>query len=240
MKPTTITTIIITILALLLLCGCALQRTSITQDEAEKEYAPAKTTQTAKITTTEKTETQSTQPAYQEVETVKVNVLMIIAPTDFRDEEYFEPKKVFESRGYEVTTASKVVDEARGKLGARVPIDIDIKDVDVADYDAIVFIGGPGASTFMKDETALQIARDADSQGKIVSAICLAPSILANAGVLKDHEATAFVSEKTNIDLKSKGFTNQPVTVDGNIITGNGPESAKAFGEAVADAISGL
>lgn len=161
------------------------------------------------------------------------NMLMIIAPGGFRDEEYFEPKKVFEDSGATVTTASKGVTESKGKLGATAKVDIDIVDAEAADYDAVVFIGGPGTTVYFDDPAAHKLAKDAYSAGKVVAAICIAPSILANAGVLKNHKATAFSSESDNVGSKSKGYTGEDVTVDGKVVTANGPGAATKFGEAI-------
>ena len=46
-----------------------------------------------------------------------VKIVMIIAPENYRDEEFQEPKGVFEEKGFEVTVASKGVKEAKGMLG---------------------------------------------------------------------------------------------------------------------------
>lgn len=165
-------------------------------------------------------------------------ILMVIAPDGFRDEEFLEPKQVFESANAEVTVASKGVKVAKGKLGASAYVDIDISDVDALKYDAVVFIGGPGASVYFDDPAVHKIAKDAYSADKVVAAICIAPSILANAGVLKEHKATCFESESENVNVKSKGYTGNPVTVDGKIVTGNGPGAAKKFGQEIVKLLS--
>jgi protease I len=161
------------------------------------------------------------------------NILMIIAPDGFRDEEFLEPKAVFENAGAEVTVASKGVKTAKGKLGATADVDIDITDADASQYDAVVFIGGPGAAVYFDDPAALKLAKDAYSMGKVTAAICIAPSILANAGVLEGKKATCFESESENVNQKSAGYTGDPVTVDGKIVTGNGPAAAKRFGQEI-------
>lgn len=163
---------------------------------------------------------------------------MIVAPEGFRDEECFAPKKVFEDSGANVVMASKGVEKAKGKLGGEVDVNIDLNKVILSEFDAIVFVGGPGSSVFFDDEQALSIAREAAKEGKIVAAICIAPSILANADVLNGKKATAFESEKDNLTEKGADYTGEAVTVDRKIITANGPAAAKAFGEAIIKALS--
>lgn len=165
------------------------------------------------------------------------NVLMIIAPENFRDEELFDTKSVLEAAGAAVTIASKGVSEAKGALGGKASVDKDIEDVNVADYDAVVFVGGPGAAVYFDDETVLSIAKASAEQGKVTAAICIAPSILANAGVLDGRKATCFSSEKGNLEEKGADYTGDDVTVDGLIITANGPRAAKKFGQEIAKAL---
>jgi protease I len=122
-------------------------------------------------------------------------------------------------------------------MGATAEIDKDISAVDVDEYDAVVFIGGQGASVYFDDSTALAIAKDAYEKGKVVGAICIAPSILANAGVLEGKKATCFNSESSNLETQGAEYTGSDVEIDGNVITANGPAAARKFGAAVAEAL---
>lgn len=168
-------------------------------------------------------------------------VLMIVAPVGFRDEECFEPKKIFESAGAEVTIASKGTEQAIGKLGGTIDVDLDISQVNVSDYDAIVFIGGPGAANYTTDKDALRIAQDTVKKDKLLAAICIAPTILASAGVLKGKNATVWNGDnQQGVVLENAGATyvRKPVVKDGKLITADGPQSAKAFGKEIVKALS--
>ncbi len=116
------------------------------------------------------------------------HILMIIARNGFRDEELFEPKELFEKLGARVTVASSRAGECKGMLGAVVRAEKALGDVDANDFDAVVFVGGVGAKELFDHERAHELARGA----KVLGAICLAPAILARAGVLKDKAATAY------------------------------------------------
>ena len=165
-------------------------------------------------------------------------VVMIIASQNFRDEELLEPKAIIESVGNDVTVASSSLSQSVGMLGAKVKPDITIKDINVNDYDAIIFIGGSGASEFWQDATAHKIVHDTIDKGKILGAICIAPVILAKAGVLKGKKATVWQSEKGRLTAEGSTYTGAPVEIDGKIITANGPTSARAFGNALLRALS--
>lgn len=162
-------------------------------------------------------------------------VLMIIAPENYQDNELGHPKEIFIQKGYDVTITSKGVENATGMLGGTTPVDIDISKVNVNDYDAIIFVGGSGSNAYFNDEPAHNIAKEAASAGKVLGAICIAPSTLANAGLLKGKNVTAFPSEESNLKEKGANYTGEPVTVDGLIVTGNGPSAAKAFGEKIVE-----
>lgn len=166
-------------------------------------------------------------------------VLMVVAPVTFRDEEYAEPKSVFEGRGAHVTTASVAPGPAVGRFGLHATADIALADADPADYDAVVFVGGGGAEVFFDDEAAHRLARGAFDAGRVVAAICIAPSILARAGLLAGRSATAFESQEDDLVDHGAHWTGHTVTVDAPFVTGNGPGAAHEFGEAVAD-LAGL
>src|SRR3989339_350786 len=116
--------------------------------------------------------------------------LMIIAHEMFRDEEYAEPKAVLEKAGFQVTTASSQPGEATGRFGLKAKVDLTLDKVKVDDYDAVLFIGGPGSHGYYHDPLAHRTAKEAVEQGKVLGAICAAPGILANAGLLKGKNAT--------------------------------------------------
>jgi protease I len=163
-------------------------------------------------------------------------VLMVIAKENFRDEELFVPKKMFEKNGIKVTVASTVTSTVTGMLKGKIKPDVLLNDVEVEDYDAVVFVGGIGAQMYYDDETAHKIARDAAEQEKVLSAICIAPNILAKAGVLKDKNATCWDSAI----LKEMGAKHQRenVVTDGKIITANGPNAAGEFAEVIIKTLS--
>ncbi|HEX16254.1 MAG TPA: DJ-1/PfpI family protein [Deltaproteobacteria bacterium] len=168
----------------------------------------------------------------------KGRILMIIAPEGFRDEELRVPKAFFEGRGFQVTIASATKGEARGMFGMRVKPDIELKEADVTRYDAVVFVGGVGAQRYFSNPEALRIAREAAQAGKVLGAICLAPGILARAGVLKGKRATVWASEGKTLKAMGAKYTGRPVEVDGLIVTANGPQAAEVFARQILELLA--
>lgn len=161
------------------------------------------------------------------------NGVMIIAKKDFRDEELLQPREILEKEGIEVTIASSSLAKSRGMLGTVVKPDIMLDQIKVDDYDIIIFVGGLGASEYFNDPVAHKIAQEAANKGKVLGAICIAPVILANAGVLKGRNATVWSSERGSLEAQGAHYTGKPVEVDGMIVSANGPKAAKEFGRAI-------
>jgi len=167
----------------------------------------------------------------------KKKILMVVAPVNFRDEEFLEPKKVFEENGFQVVVASSHVAEAKGVLGAKAKIDLDLSQVNPQDYQALVFAGGPGASVYFDNQTVLDLVKTAFNQKKVVAAICIAPSILANADLVRGKKVTSWPSEKDNLEAHGGIYTGSSVEVDGNLVTASGPQAAREYGQKIVEQI---
>jgi len=174
---------------------------------------------------------------------VKKNIAIIIAFKDFRDEEYFNTKEVLESRGFKTKTFSNEKGVALGRFGGEAEADALIDDLNVDEFDAVVFIGGSGAARFLDNETSYKVIREALNKEKVLAGICIAPIILAKANVLKGKKCTVWSSDmdKSAVKtLKEKGgiYENKSVVADENIVTADGYEAARSFGENIADVLT--
>lgn len=158
----------------------------------------------------------------------------IIAYKNFRDEEYFIPKEILEGLGFGVDTYSSKGGVAIGSEGAQVETE-SLESIRVNSYEGIVLAGGEGALKYLDSEAVYSLLNEFDQKGKIVSAICISPVILAKAGLLKDKKATVWSSNMNKSAIKTfkslgVDYVDSPVVLDGRIITANGPEAAKEFG----------
>jgi protease I len=166
-------------------------------------------------------------------------VLMVIASNNFRDEEYSDPRKALEAEGASVTVACSTLNTARGKLGMEVKPDVLIGDVKEGDYDGVVFVGGGGSKEYFDSPVAHKLAQNFYSHNKLTSAICIAPAVLANAGLLKQKRATSFPSSAETLKAKGAVFTGGDVESDGKLVTGSGPEAARKFGKKLVEVLGG-
>lgn len=159
---------------------------------------------------------------------------MIVAFRNFKDEEYFTPKKILEDAGAKVITVSSRKGKAIGVDGGDIDIDLTLEELETKNYDAVIFVGGGGAAAYADNAECCRVAKEIIASDKVLGAICIAPIILAKCGVLRGKKATVWSLplDKWPIKiLKENGaeYVDEDVVIDGKIITANGPASAEEF-----------
>ena len=108
------------------------------------------------------------------------------------------------------------------------------EDVDFSDYDAIILPGGmPGSNNLYASQALKEIVKDFAQTGKLVSAICAAPFILGQLGILEGKKATCFPGFEDK--LTGAEFIDVPVVCDGNVITARGMGAAIDFALAIVE-----
>lgn len=175
--------------------------------------------------------------------TMEQKILMVVAFKNFRDEEYFIPKEILEKAGFFIDTTSNQKGMARGTEGGEAVVHVGLEEVESENYQAIIFCGGPGMAEELDNPDFHNLAKDFYQSGKPVAAICVAPALLAKAGILKDKKATVWFSalDKSLIKiLENNGaiYEENLVVVDKTIITANGPSAAKEFAKAIVNQLS--
>ena len=170
-------------------------------------------------------------------------VLLVVASNGFHPVEYSETRSVLEKANYEVLVASNAsgVATAYGD-DLKVNIDTVITDINVADYQGIFIIGGPGAMEFLDHEAMHRVMQEVEKlQNRAFGAICISPRILAAAGVLQGRRVTCWNKDdkfQAIADEAGATFIDTGVVVDRNLITANGPAAATDFGDAIVAALS--
>ncbi|PIS04597.1 MAG: DJ-1 family protein [Candidatus Buchananbacteria bacterium CG10_big_fil_rev_8_21_14_0_10_42_9] len=157
--------------------------------------------------------------------------VFIVSSQDFRDEELFKPKSILERGKIKVDVATPDGKEAHGKKGAKIFANLKIIDIDPEKYDAIIFVGGGGAGDFFHDEQVWKLSREFDAQHKIIGAICITPTILANAGILLGRKVTGHISQTERLVCRGAEYSGMPVQIDGNLVTAKFHTDATEFGE---------
>jgi protease I len=167
-------------------------------------------------------------------------ILMVIPHTQFRDEEFFEPKKTLENQGAKVVVASTSVRTCYGMNGGSYASQLAIADAKADDYQALVICGGSSVPEFFWNDKKLQeLATAFSNAGKVTAAICLSTVVLAKAKLLAGRNATSYFLPQAIHELKTAGATyvKEPLVVDKNIILAEGPQQSGQFGQAICSAL---
>ncbi|MDP4144780.1 MAG: DJ-1/PfpI family protein [Bacillota bacterium] len=128
--------------------------------------------------------------------------------------------------------------EVTGAHGITVKADKLIEDINKADYDVVVLPGGmPGSTNLRDNEKVINIVKEFYSSGKLVSAICAAPIVLAKAGILEDKKVTSYPGFQP--ELGACSYSEELVVQDGNLLTSRGPATALYFAYKLVENIKG-
>lgn len=122
-----------------------------------------------------------------------------------------------------------------GKTGTKIVADGRFGDYKTKDFSAIVLPGGPGYEILNKSSKVRKLTREFHEEGKYVGAICAAPKILSDMGILANKRATIYPGMEKGLPHPRNG----PVVVDGNIITSEGPGTALDFSLKLVEKIKG-
>jgi protease I len=169
-----------------------------------------------------------------------MKLLVVIAPERFRDEELFEPLTVFQKAGIAYDIASVKAGPCTGMLGGRCEATLELSRAGEAGYDGIVIIGGAGSPEFLWGNSRLHaLVTGFATAGKLVSAICLSPVVLARAGVVRGKKATVFRTADSVAEMRKGGadLREDALVIDRGVITANGPAAAQKFGEEIVSAL---
>ncbi len=157
-------------------------------------------------------------------------VLCLLVP-GFEEMETIAPVDLLRRAGAEVVVAS--VTGARlvtGRCQVTVQADATLDEVTGQEFDLLLIPGGPGVKALRADGRAAQLAKAYVQRGKPVGAICAAPTVLSDAGVLAGKRFTAHFSVRNELP---QALDDARVIEDGNIITSRGAGTAADFGLAL-------
>jgi 4-methyl-5(b-hydroxyethyl)-thiazole monophosphate biosynthesis len=163
-------------------------------------------------------------------------VLCLIAP-GFEEVETVTPIDLLRRAGAEVVVASITSDRmVTGRCNITLQAEAAFHDVGDQKFDLLLIPGGPGVKTLRADGRPAQFARAQVQAGRPVAAICAAPTVLADAGLLAGKRFTAHASV---LEELPGAVTGEPVVEDGLLITSRGAGTALEFGLALVQRLFG-
>jgi protease I len=167
----------------------------------------------------------------------------IIAADMVEEVELVEPRKALEQAG----AKTELISIKPGTIRAfnhfdpadTFKVDRTIEEVDASEYDALFIPGGVGNPDQLRgDENVVQFVRDFFEQGKPVAAICHAPWVLVEAGVVKGRTLTSWPTLQTDIRNAGGNWVDEPVVVDSGLVTSRKPDDIPMFNAKVIEEVA--
>ncbi|MBH5323055.1 type 1 glutamine amidotransferase domain-containing protein [Aurantiacibacter sediminis] len=164
--------------------------------------------------------------------------IMILATDGFEQSELEEPKSRLEKAGYEAVVVSPEDGQIRGfsdgEWGDPVTVDLTVDEATTDAFDALVLPGGQiNPDSLRMNDKAVQLIRDFAAENKPIAAICHAPWLLIEAGLVDGKTVTSWPSVRTDLENAGGNVVDQEAAVDGNIITSRNPDDIPAFTSAL-------
>ena len=171
--------------------------------------------------------------------TLAGNRVLVFVDDGYEELEFWYPRLRLAEEGAVVSVAAAEKTTYHGKYGYPVKADLAYAEIDPSAYDAVVIPGGRAPDRIRRHPTALAVVRDMARSRKVVAAVCHGPHVLISAGVLRGVRATSFSSIKDDVVNAGAQYADEPVVVDGNIITSRKPADLPAFARAIVAALGG-
>lgn len=164
-------------------------------------------------------------------------IAYLIAPF-FEDEEGTKPKEFLEKQGAKIVYLGLARTSYLSKHG-QVKIDVDktFDQVTADDFDAVVIPGGLAPKYLRSESTPIDFVKSSVQQNKVVAAICHGPQLLISAGVLKGRSATGHKDIRDEMVDAGAKYSDEPVVVDGNLITSRTVSDIPHFNQAILNAL---
>lgn len=170
-------------------------------------------------------------------------IIAILSTNGFEQSELEVPLHKLREAGAAVHVVSLEAGEIKGwdkkDWGKAVPVDKTLSDAKPDDYDALVLPGGQMNPDLLRVEPdAIAFIKSFWQQNKVVAAICHAPWLLVEAGIVKGRKVTSYSSIKTDVINAGGLWEDSAVVTDQGLITSRKPDDLDAFCEKIAEEIN--
>jgi len=164
--------------------------------------------------------------------------ILIVATDGFEESELFGPREMLIDQGADVKLASPQLKPIQATVhddpGKTIRPDMVIEDAEAGDFDALILPGGVRNPDALRTNTAaIDLIRDFASAEKPVAAICHGPWLLVEADLVRGRVVTSWPSIRTDLRNAGGSVVDEPVVVDGNIITSRKPDDVEPFTNAL-------
>ncbi len=168
--------------------------------------------------------------------------ILIVSDNGFEQSELEVPRDALREHGATVHVATPDGAAVRGwqgkDWGETVEADMSLNDADMADYDALVLPGGQMNPDLLRvNPTAIALIKAFHAAGKPIAAVCHAPWLLIEAGLVNGVRATSYSSIRTDMVNAGADFVDESAVTDHGLITSRSPEDLDDFVAAIVAAV---
>lgn len=167
--------------------------------------------------------------------------IAVLVENLYQEMELWVPVYRFREEGAEVALVGPQAGEVyKSKNGYPARADLAAEAVSPADFDAVVIPGGYAPDLMRRNQAMVDLVRGMNEQGKVVAAICHAGWMLVSSGVARGRRLTSFWSIKDDLAAAGAQWVDEPVVVDGNLITSRIPDDLPAFNRAILERLGAV
>ncbi len=169
-------------------------------------------------------------PLLEETGDLSHSHVAILTTEEFNDFEVKIPWRFLRTRGAEVTVIGDIVGEVNAHRGDRtITVEKKARDVSYEDFDMLIIPGGYAPGRLRNNKEVVAFTREFVESGKPVAAICHGPELLVEAGVLDGRRVTSIGGISDQIIDAGGTYVNEPIVIDGNLITSRWPNDIPDF-----------
>ncbi|SNR49276.1 type 1 glutamine amidotransferase domain-containing protein [Puniceibacterium sediminis] len=160
--------------------------------------------------------------------------ILIVATHGFEKSELEVPRDDLRNAGATVKVASLDGKMIRAWSGSdwdgEAEVDLPVRDVDIAQFDALVLPGGQINPDLLRvEDDVIALVRNFYNQRKVIAAVCHAPWILVEADIVLGRDMTSYHSIRTDVINAGANWHDQEVVADHGLVTSRNPNDLKAF-----------
>ena len=164
--------------------------------------------------------------------------VLILADNIYDERELWYPAIRMKEEGFKVLFVGSGRSRTyTSKLGMPVTVDHSADELDF-DFDALIIPGGYAPDQLRRYPAVLELVRKAFKENKVVAAVCHAAWVLVSAGVLEGKTMTCVSAIRDDVVNAGARYVDEPVVIDGNLITSRTPADLHLFGKAIVDALA--
>ncbi|MBS0625230.1 MAG: type 1 glutamine amidotransferase [Verrucomicrobia bacterium] len=160
--------------------------------------------------------------------------ILLFVDDIYEDLELWYPKIRLEEAGFKISVAGPEANKVySGKHGYPCKADLSFDSVHTTSFDGLVIPGGYAPDKIRRHAKALQIVKEMDQEKKLIAFICHAGWVPISAKILRGRHVTAFSAIRDDLENAGAKYSDQPVVVDGNLVTSRTPADLPDFCRAI-------